>query len=58
MSTILAPFWLIVIASTSDGLAMEKVPMPSLAACEEAALELPGTWGMGLTARTYCIKGE
>ena len=59
MSTIFAPFWLIIVTSNQYGLEMEKVPMPSLAACEEAQTAVPGPWSLTTPgSTTYCIPGE
>lgn len=56
----MAPYWLLVIfVSTNSSISVEKVPMPSLAACERAAESLPGVWNLTLpNAHHLCIPGE
>lgn len=59
MTTIFAPFWLIIITQNQYGLDVEKVPMPTQAACEEAQTFVPGPWSLTTQgSQTYCIPGE
>lgn len=59
IEVVTAAAWMVIVATTPQGVAIDSIPMPSLTACEAAAEVLPGTWSFSTaTIVHYCIKGD